>query len=1839
MKKRNALALVALLAGFSSKAAVINEWSFETDGAGATLSSATNSGPDGAVFEVDAVPVTQTDGQGGLVCSNAVDGSCWTNGALLRADVVDQSSGVRFFRYDVDYDMTSELNDSGTLLGLAFADASSTNLAGIALKYDVGTEAAPPAGITETPLATELELTGSLAVIAQVDLSNRTLNVWYNLSGDSSFNATPDATITDLNLTDISELEFRASGDFIASTNRAAVIDNIRTASSWAEITALPVDYHSDPVLSISVSAAEAMDAGETNTFAVVISNSAGTAPNVASTLTHDGNSADFEIIADNSPVILLTGKSVTNTYDVVANTSGFFTFTAQAYADGETNGAPASLDLVVGANVSVLTNGIVIEEISGGSYPGLYEPGETLEITIVSTNIGSRTMSDIINTLTAVSGAFAISPASDTYAVLERGASTSTVYQVTIGAGMSAGSYTFNAANSADGETWSADFDLDVFVRQPYQDRVKADNNDDLDLGSSWTDLIPPNATDRAVMDGTVTSDVTTELGSDLSWRGIVLAGNSAAWTISSTNDNTLTIGEEGIDISAAGNDLTISNTVAFGTDQLWNVSTSGTLTVSGTLCGTNDAGLVKDGEGTLVLGAMSNSYSGGTVISNGTIMVGAVDTVIDEDEIASTDALGSGLITLCQGGALGATTEASQAGLVDVLNNDTELADEFGTFNPAGSLQLNGNVSGLGSLIKTGSGTLYLNGNNTFGLFGETIYGGAAVIHSGTLGFMNTAALPSGTIYMTGGTFYMDSAATVTNDFKIDGSATVSSKSSASVTLSGNISGSGTLTRSAAVKLTGDISGPLAVKLTGTAPALTGNNTFTGGLTLSHSTTFSFGDGSFGSGPVTLTGAGYLNPNASMVVDNDFSISGTHRLYHSGKVLELAGPLSGTGGFNGQYANGTLTLSGNNSDWSGSFSNFRGTLKVAHPNALGSGGTITVYKGNTPTISVETDLSAGVNKTFATASTGGLIFDTQYDMKVLGAVKGSRPITKTGAGNLILNGVNTHSGTAGTMTVNEGILTVNGSLASSLTTIATGATLAGTGTVDQVTMQSGSTLRSSGGMTFTDKLLMDGNVKTIISLASGVPGLQGPSDRSLTANGDLVLDFSDYDGVSVGDTISVFEGWGLLTDDGVEVYALGLPADTKLDTSGLFVDGTVTVVAVAAGDVEARSETIGLEIIVQKGSTNSATLVLSNPTAGALSYTVSPDGAWPTDGDYVVTTQQLAMVYIPEGFTFSDWDGTDTLSREIGFDFDLAGISYRTFSVSQGGVITLESTDGETATLQVFDTGTDVDQDSILYKQEDDRLIVEWGDGTLQNFQAWLDQSDGTVQYHYGSGVSGYGSISIEATGCSESVDHTPSQNSLRFTPTSWISYDPILGTIPAGGTKSIEFTADASDQESGFYFADATIEWGDGAALEVGLFVDVVNEAPILSLPVSFTFSGPVGYITPATMSVTNTGDAELEYVITNIVDYAWVNWSDAGGLVPVPDTDTYELTFTDDQSGEMPIGFPFIFFGTTYTNLSIDVDGRIILGDEAYIYPFYNALSMESGGDVRYYTDADKAVVLWENLLWDEEVYEWGEYFNSQTFQAILYKDGRIRFKYDQLSGPWPYVSPTIQYSDDFVVGDLWNVDQTMFVATNYVTNVVEYTVGEYSWTEEELVPDGYITNYWFTIDNQAIEFTPEEPVIVASPMTGTIPTNSSVDISLWGDARGFDAAFTNSTTLLFNHQAGSDSVDVTFIATNSVGIPQADADGDGMPDLLEYAAGTDAGDADSIFEISSQQETDGSRSLSWPAALDPFSRAYTIWYTTNLTGVWIELDTVESLTQYTDGVNTNESVIFYKVTAQ
>lgn len=152
-----------------------------------------------------------------------------------------------------------------------------------------------------------------------------------------------------------------------------------------------------------------------------------------------------------------------------------------------------------------------------------------------------------------------------------------------------------------------------------------KANNPTALNVAVAWTNNAVPGASDLAIWDSNVTGPLTNALGANLSWRGIQILNPGGPIQIDS--GNTLTLGAGGVDLSAATQDLVLSNSVTLGgVPQNWRVVSGRTLNLGATL-GRTAGGVVRFG---LPEDNSANVYVTNpplTLLQNGSIVFGTVN------------------------------------------------------------------------------------------------------------------------------------------------------------------------------------------------------------------------------------------------------------------------------------------------------------------------------------------------------------------------------------------------------------------------------------------------------------------------------------------------------------------------------------------------------------------------------------------------------------------------------------------------------------------------------------------------------------------------------------------------------------------------------------------------------------------------------------------------------------------------------------------------------------------------------------------------------------------------------------------------------------------------------------------------------------------------------------------------------------------------------------------------------------------------------------------------------------------------------------------------------------
>ncbi|BBU30805.1 hypothetical protein BTHE68_45390 [Burkholderia sp. THE68] len=341
-----------------------------------------------------------------------------------------------------------------------------------------------------------------------------------------------------------------------------------------------------------------------------------------------------------------------------------------------------------------------------------------------------------------------------------------------------------------------------------------------------------------------------------------LALAGaGSIAASSGVSNDGVFDI--SGLAADTAVTSLSGSGQVALGARTLSLSNAAGTF--DGTISGTG--GLRVQG-GTEVL-AGNNTYSGGTTLAGGSL------------HVASDTNLGAaaGALTF-HGGDLTITQSMDTARAIVIGAEGASLTTLAGV-----TLDASGPISGTGSLVKNGAGTLAVSGANTFT--------GGTLINGGTVQIGSGSSLGSGAIVLNGATLGTTASLTAAQQLIVTGASTVDVAAGTSAVLSGAIAsaaGTACLSKSGGGALTIAGSASLASGACVAAGTLRANGSITGAVdVLAAGTLRGVGaiDGALsvsgrlapGNSPGTLAvnGTVTMNPGSTFEVDIDGTGTGT--------------------------------------------------------------------------------------------------------------------------------------------------------------------------------------------------------------------------------------------------------------------------------------------------------------------------------------------------------------------------------------------------------------------------------------------------------------------------------------------------------------------------------------------------------------------------------------------------------------------------------------------------------------------------------------------------------------------------------------------------------------------------------------------------------------------------------------------------------------------------------------------------------------------------------------------------------------------------------------------------
>ncbi|EBH5840752.1 TPA: autotransporter-associated beta strand repeat-containing protein [Salmonella enterica subsp. enterica serovar Monschaui] len=652
----------------------------------------------------------------------------------------------------------------------------------------------------------------------------------------------------------------------------------------------------------------------------------------------------------------------------------------------------------------------------------------------------------------------------------------------------------------------------------------------------------------------------------------------------------------------------------------------------------------VVKSGDETLTLSG-SNTYTGGTLISGGTLVA------------SNVEALGSG----------------------DVTNDAVLELNTGGDFT--------NNISGSGQVVKSGDETLTLSGANS--------YTGGTLISSGTLVASNVEALGTGDItdnavleLNTGGTF----------DNVISGSGQVVKSGDETLTLSGansytggtlissgtlvandvNALGTGDVTDNAVLELNtgGDFDNAISgsgqvVKSGDETLTLSGTNTYTGGTTISGGTLVASNVDALGTGDVTDNATLELNTGGTF----DNVISGSGQVVKSGdKTLTLSGANSYTGGTT--INDGTLVASNVEALGSGDVTNDAvlelNTGGDFTNNISGSGQVVksgddvltlsgaNSYSGGT-TISGGTLVATSVEALGSGDVTDNAVLELNTGGTFDNVISGSGQVVKSGGDTLTLSGNNSYTG---------------GTLISDGTLVASNVEALGSGDIDNYA----SLQLNASGQFVTANLTTHDNATTAIGAGSALRA----NTLTQEANSTLAVHLTDSnsgtivtaDRANLGGTLDI-TGIGNVTKSWTrDAYTY-----TLIDTDSA-IDSDFAQFTVAGMDAKQ------VDFLTVDGRVNADDDTRYDVTASLSWYADSDNAATDAHGTFTLSEQghsftlNTALTDVdatlnPDSAT--DWDGKSLIKRGAGTLILGAQNTYSGDTDVQEGVLWL----AETATI----------------------------------------------------------------------------------------------------------------------------------------------------------------------------------------------------------------------------------------------------------------------------------------------------------------------------------------------------------------------------------------------------------------------------------------------------------------------------------------------------------------------------------------------------------------------------
>jgi autotransporter-associated beta strand protein len=556
--------------------------------------------------------------------------------------------------------------------------------------------------------------------------------------------------------------------------------------------------------------------------------------------------------------------------------------------------------------------------------------------------------------------------------------------------------------------------------------------------------------------------------------------------------------------------------------------------------------------GSGTLLLSTV-NSYSGGTVISNGVLQVGVANAV---------PSTGAGDVSILAAGTLDLNGQSdiinglNGSGIIDtVAGGSPTLTIGNNNDNGAFSGVIQNSTGGTLAITKAGNGTELLTATNT--------YSGPTTINAGTIKLGNAAALTTNA-NVTINSGQLDVNGYNTTIVTLAGAGNIINSGSGSNTLS--IISAAANTFNGAILDNGVAAGELSVFASGGSTVrLNGFNTYSGGTFVDTNTTLATGGGGAQLGTAGIyaaNGATIAMPNTGSgtptIGNNITTAPGASVSFTSGTTANAMG-----GSFIGS-ANSTNVFYGNMSiGGTYNFSNFLGTVifattvngtRFSQNAGVVCGGDQTTFSfqgGGIFTRNAATlDLGAinggsgtvGITGPSVTPGATLWIGNKGVDSAFEGVISGSNYLVKAGSGRLTLDGAlvttNTDSATYTNYLISSSIITYLDN-----TTISNGV----------LALVAPNTLTNSPVITLTSPTsVLDASAMGYVSNELSVDDGVTPTNSVLVTNALFEL-------TSTQSLYGIGAIFGTLHADSGSLVSVGQPLGQLLVTNNVDIEGTL--------------------------------------------------------------------------------------------------------------------------------------------------------------------------------------------------------------------------------------------------------------------------------------------------------------------------------------------------------------------------------------------------------------------------------------------------------------------------------------------------------------------------------------------------------------------------------------------------------------------------------------------------------------------------------------------------------